>query len=284
MANVNIVKDYSWTSLPKGAPLRDEAPVCYVRGFELEGTQLNQFIDGYINIASAKNVDDFYKNLYKGKKKDTYFFPYFSDSVRSFNNEFADSFSAFSASGKKPLGMGAIETYADEIGAAGAGFAEASKTIMGGLNDASQKYLGSKSEVTSAVGKVAGMLGADGGSYIEVPKLYQFANTDAPVDVSFVLSNTVERGDHEKNAKFIEDFIRANRPKRTSSISMTFPQVFKVKIPGVRYIEWAFLSNLSVTFLGTRRLIDGKVYPEGYQIDMSFTSLTIEPENFMDKI
>ena len=135
------------------------------------------------------------------------------------------------------------------------------------------------------LGEVASAASGEGpGSYIETPKFYQYANTDAALNVDFFLANTIEEGDAEKNSEFINNFIKANRPNRKGPVTLTFPWIYKVKVPGVRYIEWAYLADLNVSFVGTRRKVGSKIIPEGYHITMSFKSLTIEPENFMDKI
>ena len=51
----DIVGNYDWTSLPKGATLRNEAPSAYVTAYELKYSQLRTFIDGYMNILSPLN-------------------------------------------------------------------------------------------------------------------------------------------------------------------------------------------------------------------------------------
>ena len=44
MATFDVVKDYSWTTVPKGAPLREEAPVANVTSFEyLEDDELKLY-------------------------------------------------------------------------------------------------------------------------------------------------------------------------------------------------------------------------------------------------
>jgi hypothetical protein len=62
------------------------------------------------------------------------------------------------------------------------------------------------------------------------------------------------------------------------------PRIYQVKVPGHRFIRWAYCSDFSVTFLGTKRNIDGIIVPEGYNVSMSFQSLTVEVSNFMDKV
>lgn len=279
MGNINIVKDYSWTSIPKGSQLRNEAPVAYVRGYELDMAQLRTFFNGYLNLGgqSISSADSFYKNLYKGKQKDTYFFPYFSDNIRGFSNEFADTLSNFSSKGTQYRGADKLQAAAQELeGLVGSGTA-----ILNEVAGAAERYGINTYGVGNAIQRTTG---AGPGSYIETPKFYQYANTDAPLQVSFTLSNTIESGDYQKNDKFIKDFTKANRPKRLNSVAMTFPQIYKVKVAGLRYIEWAYLSDFSVTLAGTRRKIGNIIVPEAYDISMSFTSLTVEPSNFLDKV
>ena len=259
----NIVKDYSWTSIPKGSPLREEAPVAVVRGYELDMSQLRQFVNGYTNLLDKPSGSDFYKQLYKGKKKKTYHFPFFSDTVRSFSNEFADTLSKVSDRGTSTLGAPLLEkgnAAALELGAGGA----------------------------AMVREFANYGGSDGGgagSYIETPKFYQYgAGSDQPLQISFTLSNTIEDGDAQKNQDFIKDFTKINRPTRKGVIAMTFPYIYNIKVPGLRYIEWAYVSSFNITLGGTRRLIGGKIVPEAYVCDFTFQSLTLEPSNFMDMI
>ena len=73
----DIVNEYDWTSAPAGSDLRKETPNAYVTAYKMDFSQLQQFIDGYINIATVKNRAEqtgrsvglqFYKDLYKSGK------------------------------------------------------------------------------------------------------------------------------------------------------------------------------------------------------------------------
>ena len=46
----DIVNQFAWTSVPKNSELRAEAPNAYVTGYELEQSQLQQFIESYMHI------------------------------------------------------------------------------------------------------------------------------------------------------------------------------------------------------------------------------------------
>ena len=112
----DIVGNYDWTSLPKGATLRNEAPSAYITAYELEYSQLRSFIDGYMNILSPQNSSgaykgksaglDFYKGLYSVNETPIarFNFPFFGDSFRSFSSEFADTFSPISQRGAQMFG------------------------------------------------------------------------------------------------------------------------------------------------------------------------------------
>jgi hypothetical protein len=62
------------------------------------------------------------------------------------------------------------------------------------------------------------------------------------------------------------------------------PRIYEIRIPGIRYIKWASCSSFSVQLLGARQMHGNELIPEGYLISMTFTSLTTEVSNFMDKI
>ena len=313
----DITNTYGWTSVPTGSDYRKEAPSALVTAYMLDYGQLQQMIDGYINIftagqrAQTQGTDpgmEFYKNLYKPKGDPIahFNFPFFSDDIRGFTSEYMDTFSPISQRGAKFLGAKPIEGLAGfgerMIGGATALTNEFAN--MGG-NAVSNKV----AEVTKGVGdwtkdkveKGMGMLGVDmnkapglqtvgaPGNYIETPMFYQYSNTDAPLDISFVLSNTIDGPEgYLKNQEFITEFTKMNRPRRLGAIGMTFPAIYHIEVPGLRYIEWAFLQNFSVGLLGTRRKVETSngtmILPEAFRCGFTFKSLTVEAANFMDQV
>ena len=256
MADFNIVRDYDWTTIPRGSGYRNRAPRIYLKSYKIKSSATLNRIAGYQQALVATDVDKFYDQLYGNvaEPEDIFRIPFLGDSVRSFSNEYGDTFqSAF---------LGQVDSV-----------------LMGGA-----KFLGAAREVLSEVkASITGEGKSNPGSYIETPKLYEYANNDAPLEVSFILDNTLN-SDNSKNTELVEKLTRINRPRRENSIIMEPPRIYEVKLAGIRYIRWASCSSFSVKLLGAKRMIDGKIIPEGYQIDMSFTSLTTEVSNFMDKI
>ena len=41
----------------------------------------------------------------------------------------------------------------------------------------------------------------------------------------------------KQNIKFIKEFTMMNRPFREGAIAMSFPAIYHIEIPGLRYIE-----------------------------------------------
>ena len=305
----DIVKEYDWTSVPRTSDLRNEAPSAYITAYELKYSQLRSFVDGYMNILSPQNNSgsyansknpglDFYKGLYTVKDGPIarLNFPFFEDSFRSFSTEFADTFSPISQRGAQMFGGqaiqglgGAAESLAGGGLAAVNALASFGDTGNGGDQTLADKVAKTASGVATGVAKTLGLnpgrqtIGTPG-SYIETPKFYQYSNTDNGLQIGFTLSNTLEDDSIDKNFKFICDFTKMNRPYRYGPIGMDFPAIYNLVVPGLRYIQWAFLENFEVSMLGNRRKIGSRVIPEAYVCNFTFRSLTVEPANFMEEL
>ena len=291
MAIYDVVNKYSWTSVPKNTPMRREAPKVIVTPFKLIGSQLNQYINGYVNIGNM-DPEKFYRNLYKvNKTGNEYQFPYLSDNIKSFGNSFTESFGNFSSKGAVNGVYNAGQSIMTELAGSGLGAAEIvsyllndTSDIVNGLPSSMQGAANTMIDASGAAAGAVGLPTGNAGSYLETPQLYQFENTDAPLDVSFTLSNTIDENDAEMNKALIDDLVKLNKPERLSAIHMTYPHIYRIMVPGQRYMFWAYMSNFSVSLLGNRREINGKLVPEGYNITMSFKSLIIETSNFTNKL
>ena len=304
----DIVNDYDWTSSPAGSDLRKETPCAYIRAYKMEFSQLQQFIDGFINIATAETKAkklgadpglQFYKDLYSSSKVMADInFPFFSDNIRGFRSEYEDTFSAISQRGSQFLfGEGINNLGNAAIGSIGGAIAGARELGNLGGNGISEAVAGGANAVGQFAGrgfeKLTGLkmpgfqtVGAPG-SFIETPKFYQYSDTDEGVEIAFVLSNTLNDFRSNKgfrqNIKFIKEFTMMNRPYREGAIAMTFPAIYHIEIPGLRYIEWAYLENFGIELMGTRRRIGKDIIPEAYMCKFIFKSLTIEAANFVEQ-
>ena len=302
----DIIRDYAWTSIPKNSGLRLEAPSALVTSYELEESQLRAFVSGYINIFNASSEDPmkFYDQLYKVKSGNgsadgptRYRFPYFGDNFRSYVNNYADTFSQISNRGAHFAGAKQVQdagTIADEVIGLGAAVQQVGNPTLAtqfeniaSIGDAAAKQVLNAAGINSPNFEFriprASNPGEYPGTYVEHPMFYQYANTDSGVEITFILANTVDRKDIERNQKLIKIIMEESRPERGSAIEMTFPRIYEIKVPGLRYIRWAFLANASFNLLGQRRTIDDKIVPEAYGIALTFQSLTIEVANFIER-
>lgn len=286
----DVVRDYDWTISPRRSGLRNSAPKAVVKSYRINTNQINQAIRGYINIIEERNSDnafEFYEKMYQEATdaEDDFNFPMFSDNIRSFSNTFGDSFSS-------PTG-----------GTGG---------ILGGVNDLAKTFVGGAAELYNIAGGQEGIEGFKGrmekageqggwkglaeafkgqfsgrsapGTYIETPMFYQYDKTDGPLQVNFILSNTINNDSLVKNRELIDKLTRINRPLRKNSIAVEPPRIYQVRVPGHRFIRWAYCSSFSVDFVGTRREINGVIEPEAYMVSMTFQSLTLEHAGFMDRV
>lgn len=285
MAKFDIIKDYDWTSIPRGSGLRSSAPRVWVKSFKLNSNQVQQSIGSFINIAkgaSSGDGDSFYEKMYgeAATPEDDFNFPYFEDDVRSFGNNFGDTFQS-GLGGEGGVGSNLNEDLKKITGAVGTMIGVVgSEAASGAIEDAKNfNFSGAIDKL-----KAGASAGGQPGVYVETPMFYQFEKSDSSLEVRFVLSNTINSDSLSKNEKLIKKLTEINRPLRKNSIAVDPPRIYQVKVPGLRFIRWAYCESFSVRLLGTRRLVGGKVTPEGYEISMSFKSLTLEHAGFMNKI
>jgi hypothetical protein len=267
---INVHTGYDWTSIPRNSPYRDSAPYIKVVSYKVTSSAALNRLRSYLNLLTT-SVSDFYNDLYKNtEKSDTYYFPYFGDNVRSFSNEFGDTF--------QNSVLGGIESQINTLGNELAIFAEAG--VIGNAkaigSNVMKKFRGERN-----VGFMDNT-STSPGSYIETPKMYVYGQTDSSLDISFPLYNTINEDAWQTNYDLIEKLTTINRPTRLSPITMDQPYLYEITLPGIRYIRWAFCGSFSVNLLGARRIIENKIIPDGYQINMSFTSLTTEVNNFIE--
>jgi len=285
MATINVHKEYDWTSIPRNSPYRNVAPYVILRSYKITSSAALNRITSYLSLVNGSSADEFYEKLYQNVEQvDDIFIPYFGDGIRSFSNEFSDTFqNGLAGNLDSLLQSGANEILApmDELNikANSAKLLENSKNFIGGIGSIKDKE--SMKNAAGMMGK--GMTSAPG-SYIETPKLYQYAQNDGALEITFPLFNTINGDAVQKNYDLIDKLTRINRPKRLTSITMEPPHIYQVKLKGLRYMRWAYCNNFSVSMIGARRIVNGAITPDGYQITMSLTSLTTEVSNFMDKV
>lgn len=127
----------------------------------------------------------------------------------------------------------------------------------------------------------------------ETPKSYQMTNDGAPFNITFPLINTEDELQASANYQLVQLLKYQSRPYRSTRNLIVPVYLYEVFMPGIRYIPYAIIQNVNITFQGVRMpmnvniLVDGKptntsaIIPEAYKVTITLKSLTNETGNFM---
>lgn len=130
------------------------------------------------------------------------------------------------------------------------------------------------------------------GTYIEKPRYFHYPTEGESISFSLPLINTIQKGSklpYQQNYELLWILAYQNKPYRTSFSRILPPKLYTVAIPGMKYFPYAYISNMTVDFLGTRRQLEvntpvGAVttsIPEAYMLNITFTSLLADTGNLM---
>lgn len=147
----------------------------------------------------------------------------------------------------------------------------------------------------ASVGAGTPILGAfaDPGIYIERAKYFNPVHGQDPITVKFPLLNTLNSESIQKNFNLIWLLCFQNSSMRRNKTDVFPPCIYKVLIPGVRFMLYASIQNITIEYVGTRRrlpvvhpatgeTIDTTI-PEAYNVEITINSLTTECGNFLLK-
>lgn len=140
------------------------------------------------------------------------------------------------------------------------------------------------------------------GTYIEKSKQFTMGDTGRQLSFTIPLLNTGSFEDVKRNWQLIFGLVYQNRPGRVSKSIIDQPVIYEIHLPGVAYMPYAYISNLSVKFLGNRREMEfdvpimnegvsggtsnnigniKTVIPDAYELSITVTGLNEETRNFI---
>lgn len=234
-------------------------------GFE----QLMTVVDngGFSTAPSGESVLLPYQNMYTTKPTGfRYLMPYFTPNHHQISNMFTTD-KGETGSGMD-LGMMELGEFGSEIGA------NIAKAGSGNI--------------------------VQPGSYIEKSKYYSFSNREKSYQFSFPLSNSrimdglTAQETVSRNWQLVFLLIYQNSPNRMTRDLILPPCIYEAHIPGVWYSQYAYISQLDVEFLGTRRMetinfknldnstsIIRSIIPDAYKITIGLTELVGESQNML---
>lgn len=158
----------------------------------------------------------------------------------------------------------------------------------------------SKGVASAVMGLTQGPLAAvpelsQPGVYVEQPQLMDISNANSSdITVTFPLLNTLSFENAVKNYQLLWLLAYQNKPYRESKTVVSPAKVYRVFVPGIKYMHFAHISNLSVDFMGVRRTVRipmptiagtpeqvNVIMPDAYRVSITFKSLTTDMGNFM---
>ena len=247
---------YKWTTAT--GPLLNEVPRIFATSYLiLKSDVLNQISTWGNSITSTDGVS-YYENLHPIERKedfikDGWIFPYFGDDVRQISTSWSDNYVG-STNGTQ--GLASLQT-------------------VGVISQLA-------ANVQTAVGQFQSNITSPGSLY-EPPKFFNYAELgEGSVGIEFSLINTINEGDYEKNYELVKKLITINKLSRSSGLIVEPAALWKVTVPGYRYISWAS-ANVDVKLVGQRKYLAGKLVPEGYRVTITFTSLYTESRELESK-
>lgn len=136
------------------------------------------------------------------------------------------------------------------------------------------------------------------GTYIEKAKQFEMKDEGKTLSFTIPLLNTLSVDDISKNWQLLFGLIYQNTPGRISKSIIDQPVIYEVHLPGVAYMPYAYISALTVKFVGSRRRMGIEVpiqspdssnastaietvIPDAYQLEISITGLNPETRNFL---
>ena len=139
--------------------------------------------------------------------------------------------------------------------------------------------------VFDKIAKISNFLPAlvEPGVYVQRPKYYNFETDGHQFSFSITLYNTITPLAHLKNSKFIQQLILNNLPRRKTRIVVEPPCIYEVLIPGKAFFPYCFITDLRVLHVGTKRLIEGEIVPEAFELQITIKSLVSDTSNFYEK-
>ena len=165
---------------------------------------------------------------------------------------------------------------------------------------AEQNLLG---DATNIVGNIAAGAAGIGnavkpGTYIEQSQQFAMADKGRTINIKFPLLNTGTVEDIQQNWQLLFGLIYQNRPGRETRSIIDLPVIYEVSLPGVVYMPYAYISSLSVKFLGSRRLLKiqapisngaisknippfDTIIPDAYEVNITIQGLNDETKNFI---
>ncbi len=320
---INVLNDFPWTKNPKAS--RQDVPYCILneKRITVNSTVTNLFYSvaatgdsltslvrqlesgalfGEVGKTTIESINNVVQNVTNdGNEKDL------SETLLGLQDELSN------ATGAEVFNSSVLKPYQGLYTTEDTGF----KYIMPLLSDdmyrnstiemgADQNNIaaGTMRQFANLATDLAGLTDViKPGTYIEESQQFSMKQKGRSVQINFPLLNTGTYEDIVTNWQFLFGLIYQNRPGRVTKSIVDIPVIYEFRYPGVTYMPYAYIENLSVSFLGNRRTMRMKVpvsrsvnfstdrgiqqndiltaVPDAYQVNITMRALNDESRNFM---
>tara|TARA_R110000824_G_scaffold245720_9_gene434864 strand:+ start:993 stop:2315 length:1323 start_codon:yes stop_codon:yes gene_type:complete len=160
------------------------------------------------------------------------------------------------------------------------------------------------SEIVSNIGKAGGLNFLSPGQYVEQSKFYGFPGREKTYTFGFPIANTrpyagmTAEETISRNWQLLYLLVYQNTPNRLTRDLILPPCIYEAHVPGCWYAKYAYISSLTIDFLGTRRNMTisipeytdhesrdniriPSIIPDVYQVTISVTELVGESQNML---
>ena len=320
---IDVIKDYDWTHSTNKIRKTDEVPYLYAKEFKMAG---NSYISSLMtsallfpdladsNVGAEGPFNSFWEKI-KGSFKDNKFAEFISsnasdvtqklsEKVTPYINWVADQVKAIDQTAeawnnpdlqkkyaylyiRKPTNTSYYFPYFEnDYISIKNGFEDTYKSGTDTKNPF-LKVMENASKLASDTAEYANAGAAtEPGSYIQRPKFYNFEDSGISYKSTFYLFNTLKEDSYVKNLELITKLTVQNTPHRHNRILVDPPCIYELTVPGRGFYPYTYISNLTVDFVGTRRMITSErgnrvIVPDAFKVTIEFKSLTMEVNNFI---
>lgn len=310
---INVVNDFPWTNSPKSS--RKDVPKLQMieQRIVLNSTVTNMIYSGLASIDNISSVGDTVGGLIdrffpkdetiedaKGKAEE-----------EANRNKIRDQFEKVLEAGLfKTFDSDVLKPYEGLYATEYTGFnyyfpylTDAYREVNNQFGEEQGNVLSQMSNLVEGIADITNMANVlKPGTYVEKAKQFTMGETGRSIRVEIPLLNTGSFEDVRRNWQLLFGLVYQNRPGRVSKSIIDSPVIYEVHIPGVVYMPYAYITNLSVGFLGNRREMEFDVpimgegvdggtannignikttIPDAYTLNMTLQGLNEETRNFL---
>tara|TARA_R110001592_G_scaffold359309_1_gene665497 strand:- start:4889 stop:6043 length:1155 start_codon:yes stop_codon:yes gene_type:complete len=316
---INVAKDFPWTTSPKSS--RDDVPKLQMieQRIVLNSTVTNMI---YSTLAAADNisalgntatglVDRFFPVNEADTDSETADGAITTAEEESNKSKLREAFEAAMAGGFfKTFDSEVLRPYDGLYATEYTGFnyyfpylEDAYREVTNQFGEDSGNVLSPIANLASDAAALTNVLNiVKPGTYIEKSKQFTMGDSGRSLSFTIPLLNTGSFDDVRRNWQLIFGLVYQNRPGRVSKSIIDQPVIYEIHLPGVAYMPYAYISSLSVKFLGNRREMEFDVpimgegtgggtsnnignirtaIPDAYELSITVTGLNEETRNFI---